>query len=561
MKTPDFGDRAYFGSSGIGPQTNIKGSGQSSSLLPQEIKVFPADKGLSELKAGLQKRSGEAKKRKQGKTLAAYLLTGILAIGGILMTLTGCGAGPKTLPYDQIKKGNYKAEISCHDPQIVLGEDETYYMTGSHQVIASSQDLNKWTYVANGNRMFDNIFDGDLPAFAYVGKNEDNGYSIWASSTFYNPVMKKYVMYFCTTSSYIKSNLTMAVSDTAGGPFTYTDTFLYSGFDQKSVDQTNLTEVLGKDADLSRYFRYGAYDNKAWPNCIDPAAFTDKDGNMWLVYGSWSGGIFLLKLDPKTGLPIHSDAGGQDPYYGYHLAGGGHHAVEGPYIEYDPDTDYYYLFASYGNLTREGGYQIREFRSKTPTGPYEDPQGHTLGDQEDYFNYGLKVMGNYTFPSLETAYMAPGGQSIFKDKDGRLNIVYHQRFDKGSEDHEPRIHRLYDNGEGWLLETPFERNGEEQETEDPEIGGTYYLLNHGTGVDSKISEAKETEFQNGAISGGMKGTYQAEKGSNRILLKIDGNTYHGVVVDSKDEAGNAVRTILVSGSNLTSIWAVQYLKS
>ncbi len=26
---------------------------------------------------------------------------------------------------------------------------------------------------------------------------------------------------------------------------------------------------------------------------------------MWMVYGSWSGGIFLLEIDEKTGLVIH----------------------------------------------------------------------------------------------------------------------------------------------------------------------------------------------------------------------------------------------------------------
>ena len=81
--------------------------------------------------------------------------------------------------------------------------------------------------------------------------------------------------------------------------------------------------------------------------------------------------------------------------------------MEGPYIQYDPKTEKYFLFVSYGKLTREGGYQIREFRGDHPWGPFQDPSGKVLGDQEDYFDYGLKLMGNYSFPSLETTYMAP----------------------------------------------------------------------------------------------------------------------------------------------------------
>ena len=68
---------------------------------------------------------------------------------------------------------------------------------------------------------------------------------------------------------------------------------------------------------------------REWPNCIDPAIFTDADGRMWMNYGSWSGGIFLLEIDPTTGYPIYPvDDKDADPYYGYRLIGGGHHSAE-----------------------------------------------------------------------------------------------------------------------------------------------------------------------------------------------------------------------------------------
>ena len=51
-----------------------------------------------------------------------------------------------------------------------------------------------------------------------------------------------------------------------------------------------------------------------------------------------------------------------------------------------------------------------------------DVAGNTLEDQDDHFNYGLKMMGNYTFPSLNYTYMAPGGQSTFQDDDGKYYI-------------------------------------------------------------------------------------------------------------------------------------------
>ena len=58
-------------------------------------------------------------------------------------------------------------------------------------------------------------------------------------------------------------------------------------------------------------------------------------------------------------------------------------------------------------------------------------------------------MGNYTFPSLDVTYMAPGHNSMFQDSDGKRYLVYHQRFDNGTEDHEPRVHQLFVNADGW----------------------------------------------------------------------------------------------------------------
>nr|MCR5011170.1 hypothetical protein [Lachnospiraceae bacterium] len=223
------------------------------------------------------------------KTGLRYVLTMPLML---MLSTGGCGTAAEDmdLPAAEIKKGNAMNGVSCHDPQI-LPVGERYYMTGSHQVLAYSDDLIKWNYInkEGGTNMFSNIYSGDMPAFSYVGKNDQGGYSVWASNIVFNEKMGKYLMYFCTTSTYIKSALTLAVSDKPEGPYEYTTTFLYSGFEKSNIDQTNLYEVLGEDADVNRYLRFGGYNNDMWPNCIDPAVMTDKDGTLWMVYGSWSG--------------------------------------------------------------------------------------------------------------------------------------------------------------------------------------------------------------------------------------------------------------------------------
>lgn len=475
-------------------------------------------------------------------------------------------AGVKT-DISDIVTGRLTEKVSCHDPQIVVGKDGRYYMFGSHQVAVKSDELFGWEYFANGNNLFSNIYSGNLPAFAFVGKNSDGGYSVWASNVVYNETMGKYVMYFCTTSTYIKSNLCMAVADEIEGPYSYVDTILYSGYGQSDADKTNLYEVLGADADISRYLEYGGYNNKEWPNCIDPAVFTDTEGRMWMNYGSWSGGIFLLEIDQETGYPIFpeaDEANGVDPYYGIHLIGGGHHSVEGPYIEYNEESGYYYLFVSYGGLVSDGGYQIRQYRSENPQGPYVDPSGKTLGNEDDHYNYGLKMMGNYTFPSLDCTYMAPGGQSTFVSTDGGRYITYHQRFDDGTEYHEPRVHQMFLNEEGWYVAAPFAASGASIEPGtygSGDLSGTFYIVNHGTDIGSRVHDAEEYIFaEDGTITGEeASGVFTVKDGTSYIDIELDGKVYHGVIIEMDDEAGNPVRAIMAAGESNETIWCVQYL--
>lgn len=464
-----------------------------------------------------------------------------------------------------MKTGTYESGISCHDPQVIEA-DGKFYMTGSHMVLAESEDLVNWKMLHNGSNLFTNIFSGDLPAFAYVGKNDQDGYSVWASNIFYSEETGEYRMYFCTTSTYIVSSLTLAVSDRPEGPYTYTDTFLCSGFKKKTVDRTNFYEIMGEDADLSPYLHLGGYDNTKWPNCIDPAVFRDADNRQWLVYGSWSGGIFLLELDPQTGLPIHPEADEEkniDKYFGYHLIGGGHHPIEGPYIEYCPENGYYYLFVSYGELRTEGGYQIREFRSKSPTGPYLDPSGSSLGDEDAYFLKGLKVMGNYTLPSLDRTYMAPGGQSVLTSG-GNFFVTYHQRFNEGTEYHEPRIHQLVMTEDDWLVAAPFETDGKGVEyVKNPAavLSGEVYLLDHGLDVDNKVNEALPCVFADGQIyrTGTTVGSYENLPGTEGgLALTFDGQAFSCIVFSMVDEAGNDVVCISGAGDNNHAIWGLMY---
>ncbi|MCR5213005.1 MAG: glycoside hydrolase family 43 protein [Eubacterium sp.] len=476
--------------------------------------------------------------------------------------------------------GNYNNELMLHDPHLFVGEDGGYYMYGSHCTGAKGTklDMSDWDMLYKeptrpSTKMFEGLFDGldgeNLPeAFQFVGRNESNQFSVWAPSVIYNKKMGKYLMYFCTSSTYIKSSLCLASSDNPEGPWKYEKVLLSSGFTKRDIDQTNFYEVMGEEGDYKDYLLAGGYNNQLFPNCIDPQTFYDADGRMWMVYGSWSGGIFLLEIDEETGDVIHPEPdenGEVDKYFGRRLLGGGHHAMEGPYIEYVEETGYYYLFLSYGGLARDGGYQIRILRSKNVEGPYEDAKGEKPDNTDTFSQNGIKLVGNYDLPSIDMAYKAPGGQSTFRDADGKLYVVYHERFDKTQEDHEPRIHRLFTTKDGWLVMAPFQTNGSESLSEsgltNDDICGTYYMLNHGLKIDDKVLKAEASTFStDGQITGSMNGTFQVEEGSNYISLDIDGVKYEGVIMDMVDEAGNNVRCISAIGNNNTSIWGVHYVK-
>ena len=471
----------------------------------------------------------------------------------------------------KIKKGGFSAGASVHDPSVIKDND-TYYIFGSHMESAKSADLRNWTGFSSGvnaeNKLFDNLFDGeedgDPAAFTYVGKNEEGGYSVWAPDVIYNKKMGKYVMYFCTTSSYVKSNICFATADDIEGPYHYEDTFLYSGYSYHDVKESNIEELMGTDP---RPYTAASYDNNNWPNCIDPDVFYDKDGRMWMVYGSWSGGIFLIEIDEETGYPIYPEADEEnhvDSYYGKKLLGGYHNSIEGPHIMYDETSGYYYLFLSYGNLQAKGGYQMRLFRCDTVDGTYTDAAGKDMYLFVEHKDHGLKMMGNYTFPSLTQTYMAPGGQTAFEDEDGKLYLVYHQRFAKTGELHEPRVHQLFRTKDGWLVAAPFATDGEtlkEDGYSGDEIQGTFYLVNHGTDISDRVHKPQRIQLNaDGTVTGEeLEGKWEAEEGTPYIDVTLGENTYTGVVLEMTDEAGNDTMCFSAKGDNNETIWGVKYL--
>lgn len=516
------------------------------------------------------------------KKIGIVVLLACIVVAGVILGLNAGGLFPEkidsdfSVSYEGIATGSIDAGTSVHDPSIIKGDDGKYYIFGSHMVGGVSEDLRTWEPLGNGyspnNKIFDKLLQNE-EAFAYTGskksliKTDDRTWHVWAPDIIYNKAQGKYFMYFCTTSTWNASNLCYATSDKVEGPYTWQGALIYSGFVKRHLKDTNVLDYVTEEFAEENYITsMPEYNFQDYPNAIDPTVFYDEDGRLWMVYGSWSGGIFLLELDPKTGLVIHPQADPEnnvDAYFGKRLLGGGHKSIEAPYIWYDETSGFYYLFVSYGSLTREGGYQIRVFRSETPDGDYVDMNGNTPWTADkDHSGYGLKLSGNYFLPGLDQAYMATGHNSAFTDDDGKAYVVFHTRFEKRGEEHEPRVHQMIISEEGWPCMLPYATAGEtiaENGYEKDEIVGEYYVVNQGTEINADIAKPyKLVLSKRGKVYGkDVEGTWEAKENGYYMNITVGEKSYSGVFCRMDDEAGTEVMTFSATGGN-ESLWGVKY---
>lgn len=523
------------------------------------------------------------------KKLFSFLLAGMLTLTGLQINLPARKASAAA-----------GTRVSVHDPSVVK-DGSTYYVFGSHIEAARSDNLRDWQRFSNGYARTNNVEFGNLSqnlskAFAWAGEDLEDcagGFAVWAPDVFWDADYVNtdgskgaYLMYFCTSSTYKRSVIAFAASKTITGPYTFVDTLIYSGFtsndswatsNTKRVNRkytsTNIPELenSGQVSHNNAWFSgNGDFNNQQYPNAIDPTIYTDTDGRMYMCYGSWSGGIFTLEIDRATGKCIHpktgktSDGRMIDSYFGTKISGGWGKSGEGPFIEYNKDTGYYYLWVTYGGLTSNGGYNMRVGRSKSPLGPFVDAAGRNMvldaGTNLD--SIGLKVMGNYKFSTIGRAYMACGHNSVLRDDDGEWYLLYHARFDDGGEGHEVRVHSMKFNVAGWPVVIPFEyciNPWSESGYETSDIAGTYEYINHGNATDGKsINYQNITLNADGTISGAVSGTWQQAAESSAATLKINNVTYQGYFAAEYDEStGKCVMVFTAVGNNNQTIWGAQ----
>ncbi|MDE6787747.1 MAG: RICIN domain-containing protein [Ruminococcus sp.] len=487
--------------------------------------------------------------------------------------------------------------VGVHDPSIIKLDDNSYYIIGSHLAAARSSDLGNWTFTANSNAgtknttFFNNIYtDLAIPASwsSPSNANYDLSGNLWAPDIVYNEVMGKYCMYLSVNGDSYKSSIVLCTADNIDGPYTYVDTVVYSGFENNDIfsyKKTDAEKVLGSNPDISRYLdNNGNWNPQYGTNAIDPAVFYDKNGKLWIIYGSWFGGLYMLELDENTGLRDYNvtydtvnDV--SDAYMGIKAAGGHWVSGEGPYIEYmeNPKTGngYYYLFVSYGCFNNDGGYNMRVFRSKSPSGPYVDQNGNSAiyksGGDNIGGNIGMRLMSNYQWDCNDRPNKAQGHNSVLMDDDGRLFVIYHNKFDDEYGFHEVRVHQLIMNEDDWPVATPYEYVPNEEISETGHtteaVTGEYEFIFHK--LKQKIVADQTTSGNNaevaysqnivlntdGTVTGDIKGTWTMSENSADMTFTFDNVTYKGSFIVQADESSKMVKkmTFTATGNN-TCIW-------
>ena len=251
------------------------------------------------------------------------------------------GQGPTTdtaLPWQT-------TQVPAHDP-VMIRQDSVYYvyLTGPGIAVWSSVDRQNWHREPS-------VFDKP-PAWAGEAIPGFRG-NCWAPDiSFHNGLY--YLYYAVSAFGKNTSCIGLATNKTL-----HPDAKDYKWEDQGKVIQS----VPGRDN---------------W-NAIDPNLAWDEKGIPWLAFGSFWGGIKLVRLAPDLRSPAQPQqwvtiaARPRNQVIPDTAAGDG--AIEAPFIF--RKNDYYYLFVSFDYCCRgeKSTYKMMVGRSETIQGPYLDKDG------------------------------------------------------------------------------------------------------------------------------------------------------------------------------------------
>jgi arabinan endo-1,5-alpha-L-arabinosidase len=277
----------------------------------------------------------------------------------------------------QMRALSLQNSIGAHDPSSIIKCGNTYWIFTTGEGIYSmySTDLISWS---SGATPFP---ANDWPSWIndYVSDFAGN---FWAPECRY--MNGKYYLYYACSSWGVKTSVIGLVTNKTLNP---------GSPDYEWIDEGM---VVYSDASSDA-------------NCIDPSLFQDKEGKLWLTYGSYFGGIRMAELNTETGKPKNSTR--------YAVASGD---CEASYVI--SHGDYYYLFINRGTCCQgvNSTYHIQVGRSQNPNGPFLDMGNHNMNA-----GYGSTIL------ATSGSFIGPGCLGYFVENGTELATFHYYNGDNG----------------------------------------------------------------------------------------------------------------------------------
>lgn len=318
---------------------------------------------------------------RRGTACLAALATAV----GVTVAAPGAAAGPAR-PSDRADRATYENAVSdpfsdtFADPSVIRGKDGWWYAYATSDPLragdapgamhmARTRDWSSWEYLGT---VFD---DTNRPAWATATAG------LWAPDIRY--VAGRYVLYFTVTDTTLNPGddaaIGAATAPSPSGPWT----------------PAPAPAVPPRPAPGGGFL---------WT--FDPAGFTDTDGQRYLYFGSYFGGLWATRMSADGLTPV-GDATqvAIDNRY------------EGSYVV--RHGGWYYLMASAANCCAgpTTGYSVFAGRSRSPMGPFVDAEGTSL--------LTSRVGGTLVLTQNGNRFVGAGHHAVVTDAEGRDFVAYH----------------------------------------------------------------------------------------------------------------------------------------
>jgi arabinan endo-1,5-alpha-L-arabinosidase len=189
-------------------------------------------------------------------------------------------------------------------------------------------------------------------------------------------------------------------------------------------------------------------DNAVQTNAIDPTVVTTAAGEQFMYYGSAWDGIYILKLDPATGLAAaNGDKGIRIANRGF-TNGAYNGNIEGAEIIYNATLNKYFLFISYDWLQTK--YNVRVCRADNPQGPFADYNGVDANSNVDH---GPMILAPYQFMG-HGGWQGTGHCGVFDDGNGQYFMAHQGRPAVNSYFMDLHVRKIFWTTDGWPIVSP-----------------------------------------------------------------------------------------------------------